>query len=161
MNTCWICKEYSFSVYAVVRLETYNCRVHEWPNSTWVCIWIVPFPRCWKKIMKISGQHVIAFQLSSCFFNFSRGGVIQFLDSCQPDEGGVQSATPTAIQTRIKLHPYKEWRNEPPLLIWLTLDPCLCDGLTGGFNPPPPFVWLSWNQNLDCTIPEFFIFEVF
>ena len=30
-----------------------------------------------------------------------RGGTIQFLDSCQPDEGGVQSATQTVTQTRI------------------------------------------------------------
>ncbi len=43
------------------------------------------------------------------------------------------------------------WRNELPSLVWLTLDPCLSDGLSGGFNPP--FVWLTWIQKLDCTIP--------
>ncbi len=49
----------------------------------------------------------------------------KFLDSCQPDKGRVQSATQTVIQARIQL----------------TLDPCLSDGLSGGFNPP--FVWLT------------------
>ncbi len=38
------------------------------------------------------------------------------------------------------------WRNELPSLVWLTLDPCLSDGLSGGLNPP--FVWLTWIQKL-------------
>ena len=37
------------------------------------------------------------------------------------------------------------WRNELPSLVWLPLDPCLSDGLSGEFNPP--FVWLTWIQN--------------
>ncbi len=40
-----------------------------------------------------------------------------------------------------------------PSLAWLTLDPCLSDGLSGGINPP--FVWLTWIQKLDYTIPEY------
>ncbi len=35
-------------------------------------------------------------------------------------------------------------RNELPSLVWMTLDPCLSDGLSGGFNPP--FVCLTWIQ---------------
>ena len=33
-----------------------------------------------------------------------REGIILFFDSCRPDEGGVQSATQTVIQTRIECH---------------------------------------------------------
>ena len=39
-----------------------------------------------------------------------------------------------------------------PSLVWLMMDPCLSDGLSGRFNPP--FVWLIWIQKLDCTIPD-------
>ncbi len=39
--------------------------------------------------------------------------------------------------------------NEPPSLVWLTLDACLSDSLSGGFNPP--FVWLTWIKKLDCV----------
>ena len=81
---------------------------------------------------RVNEQQSSAQPLDGCS---ARGCIIQFLDSCQPDERGVQSATQTVIQTRIQLHPDKKWRNEPPSLIWLMLDPCLSDSLSGGFKP--------------------------
>ncbi len=36
-----------------------------------------------------------------------------------------------------------------PSLVWVTLDPSLSDGLSGGLNPS--LVWLTWIQKLDCT----------
>ncbi len=55
---------------------------------------------------------------------------------------------------RISLQPDKKWRNEPPSLVWLDVG-SLSGGLSGGFNAS--FVWLTWIQTLDCTIPGMFL----
>ena len=40
--------------------------------------------------------------------------------------------------------------NESPSLVWLTLDPCLSDGLSGGFNPPHLY---GWHESKNWIVP--------
>ncbi len=66
-------------------------------------------------------------------------------------EGSFQSHIYEPLLPVRSVDPTSVWGNELPSVVWLMLNPCLSDGLSGGFNP---FVWLTWIQKLDCTIPE-------
>ncbi len=64
---------------------------------------------------------------SSFGITMTGGGIIQFLDSCQPDERGVQMPLRLSYRRGSK-------STQTRILAWVELDPRLYDGLSGRLN---------------------------
>ncbi len=138
---------------------THQSICHTFTKPAVLMVWPISFYPSWSILTYVTTPTLLTKSWSKLVMRLveiGRGGTIQFLDSCHPGEGGVQSATQTVTQTRIWLAIHLGsclygGMNCPPSSDWRWILICMAD-----MNPKTG-LYYTWKLVKECSVPAQFL----